>query len=96
VTQGEIVITGFIAFLSAGLGTLFWTRMNRLEERFSTVASAAELGELRREVREDIGGLRSELGELRREVREEIGSLRSDVTQVALAVGAHRPRASEG
>ncbi|MBA2311186.1 MAG: hypothetical protein H0V97_00075 [Actinobacteria bacterium] len=65
-TQGEIVIMGFIAFLSAGLGTLFWTRMHRLEERFSTVASAAEFGELRREVREDIGVLRSEFGELRR------------------------------
>ena len=43
---------------------------------------------LRREVREDIAGIRREIGDL----RHEVAGLRSDLTQVALAVGA-RPRA---
>ncbi|MGH2730203.1 MAG: hypothetical protein ACRDJI_06280 [Actinomycetota bacterium] len=78
-TSGEIVITLFIAFVSTGLGTVFWRRLTDVRGEIS------ELRQDMREVRGEIAGVRSE-----------IGSVRSDLTQVALAVGARRPRASEG
>jgi hypothetical protein len=31
VTTGEIVITAFVSFVSAGFGTVLWARLNRIE-----------------------------------------------------------------
>ncbi|MGH2729655.1 MAG: hypothetical protein ACRDJI_03510 [Actinomycetota bacterium] len=77
-TSGEIVITVFIGFVSAGLGALFWARLNRLEGRIDSLSD-----KVAQMVTRD-------------EFREEMARLRSDLTQVALAVGASRPQASEG
>jgi len=49
------------------------TRLGRLEQ---------EVGELRRELREEIGELRGEIGELRRELRGEIGELRREIGEL--------------
>ncbi len=131
-TPGDLIITAYITLLSAGLGTLFWTRLNRLEDQLSDKASvhdlrrlradgaefraevaqdfgqlraevAEDLGQLRADVAEDLGQLRAEVAQFRAEAREdsaelrrELAGLRSDLTQVALAVGAGRPTASEG
>jgi hypothetical protein len=89
-TSGEIVLMAFVAFVSAGMGTLFWRQVEGLR---------VELVALRDELRGGMTGLRTELRgeitELRREMRAEFASLRSDLTQVALAVGVGRPRASD-
>jgi hypothetical protein len=36
-TLGEMVIAAFLAFASIGLGTLFWSRLNRIEDRLERV-----------------------------------------------------------
>lgn len=105
-TSGEIVISLFIAFVSAGLGSLFWTRLNRLESRLDGVmAQMATQGDMNR-LEDGIDHMdgrfaqmvtrdefREEMARLRGEVRAEIAGLRSDLTQVALAVGARGPQA---
>lgn len=105
VTTGEIVITAYITLLTAGLGSLFWRQLEGLRHEMAELRREVygEITGLRRDVDGEITGLRSEIAELRRElhdeiagVRSEIAGLRSDLTQVALAVGARRPRASEG
>ena len=89
----SIAVVAFLTFVSAGLSTLLWSRLNRMEETLrgmaTSMATKEELNALRAE-------LRAEIGELRADVRRDIASLRSDITQVALAVGASKPQASEG
>ncbi|MFN2488671.1 MAG: hypothetical protein ABR529_02800 [Actinomycetota bacterium] len=110
-SAGEIVITAFIGFVSAGLGSLIWSRLGRLEDEMSKLgrelrveirgcASKEDLEIVRVEIRgcaskEDLETFRSETRSETRGVRSDIAALRSDLTQVAPAVGAH-PRASEG
>ncbi len=89
----SVVLMAFVAFVGGGLGTLFWSRLNRMEETLRnmsmSMATKDELNSLRTE-------LRAEVGEFRAEVRGDVAALRSDLTQVALAVGASRPQATEG
>ena len=48
------------------------------------------------EFRAEVGGGFAEVGARFAEVRREIVGVCSDLTYVALAVGAHRPQATEG
>jgi len=85
VTSGEIVITAFIGFVSTGLAALVWARLDRIEARIDRIEERFD------PLSEKIGHMVT-----RDEFREEMAHLRSDLTQVALAVGASRPQASEG
>ena len=81
----SIVVTAFITLMGGGLGTLFWSRLNRIEASMAT--------------RHDIMQLHEELGQVRSEMaamRSEMAVMRSDLTHVALAVGARPPKASQG
>jgi hypothetical protein len=72
-TLGEVVIAAFLAFASTGLGTLFWSRLNRIEDRLERVeealagkAEASALESLRDELatkvdKADLESLREEL-----------------------------------
>jgi len=102
-----LVLTTFITLMGGALGALFWSRLNRIEANMVTHAEfgafrdevRAELGAFRAEIRGESSGLRGEFGVLRDEfaqVRGELAAMRSDLTYVALAVGAHKPEASEG
>jgi uncharacterized protein YicC (UPF0701 family) len=107
---GEVVIPAFLAFASTGLGTLFWSRLNRIEDRLERVeealagkAEASALESLRDELatkadKADLESLREELADKAdvAGIRGELANLRSDLTQIALAVGSRQPRASEG
>ena len=46
---------------------------------FSRVPTRKDLSDLRTELRNEIGGLRSEIGDVRNELRNEIGGLRSEI-----------------
>jgi hypothetical protein len=63
-----------------------WTRLNRIEGPLDVLVADS--------VRRD--EFVSAVAELRAELRGEMASVRSDLTQIALAVGARTPRASEG
>jgi uncharacterized protein YicC (UPF0701 family) len=112
-TLGEVVIAAFLALASTGLGTLLWSRLNRIEDRLERVeealagkAEASALESLRDELatkadKADLESLREELATKADKadvagIRGELANLRSDLTQIALAVGARQPRASEG
>jgi hypothetical protein len=111
-TTGEIIITAYITVLTAGLGSLFWRQLAEIRAEIGALRIEVpegdgelrqEIAALRIEMREGDGELRQEIAALRIEMREgdgelraEIAGLRSDLTQVALAVGARRPHASEG
>jgi hypothetical protein len=74
-TLGEVVIAAFLAFASTGLGTLFWSRLNRIEDRLERVeealagkAEASALESLRDELatkadKADLESLREELAD---------------------------------
>ena len=49
---------------------------------FSRVPTRKDLSDLRNELRNEIGGLRSEIGDVRNELRNEIGELRSEIGDV--------------
>jgi ribosomal protein L29 len=80
-TPGDLVNTVFLAFVAAGLGALFWTRLNRLEEKIDTRASVADLNALRTELKGDINTLRTEVRVEFAEVRREIAALRTEVRE---------------
>ena len=101
-------MTGFEAFLAIYMGLLaplliglMSARFRRLEVEISSLRAeiSALRTEFRHELRQEIAGLRTELraeiAALRAEVRAEMAAVRADLTQIALAVGARRPRASE-
>jgi hypothetical protein len=72
-TLGEVVIAAFLALASTGLGTLLWSRLNRIEDRLERVeealagkAEASDLESLRDELatkadKADLESLREEL-----------------------------------
>lgn len=82
--EAEVILGIYLTFFGGGISALFWTRMNRLEDRLERV-------EQQMATREDSAEIRSEMGIM----RSEMATMRSDLTHVALAVGA-KPRASEG
>ena len=86
---GEIVNTAFIAFISAGVGALLWTRLGRLEDQLVTKASVADLNSFRSESRAELNSFRAEvraalaatasaadLNSFRAEVRAELAEVR--------------------
>jgi len=75
-----VVITVFISLMGGGLGTLFWSRLNKIEGIMGTMAT-----------RHDIEQLHEEIVHL----RSEQAVMRSDLTHVALAVGARPGHASQ-
>ena len=111
VEPDTIAIMVFTGLMTSGLGALVWARLNHIESRLDLLAAQSvrreELAEFRAEFRTELAELmaevRTELAELRAEVRTEFASMRSemavvrsDLTHIALAVGARKPRASEG
>ena len=78
-TQGEIIIMAFQALLITGLGTMFWRRLERLEDRFVHVDARF-----------------AQMDARFAQMDARFDQLRSDLTQIALAVGANHPRATEG
>lgn len=79
----------FTAFVGSGISALMWHRLNQIETRLEGTARREDVELLRQEIHAEIGSLRQEL-------HEETRAVRSDLTQVALAVGARRPQASQG
>ena len=62
-----------------------WNEMKALNGRVTTTNSRldelkSEVGDLRAELRSDVGGLRAEVGGLRAELRSEVGGLRAEMT----------------
>lgn len=91
---GDLVVLAFMTFWSGAISALVWGtyrrldhRMDRFDERLDNQISG---------VRAEIGTLRAEIGTQIGSLRGEMTGLRADLTQVALAVGARRPRATEG
>lgn len=101
-----LFITTFVTLMAGGMGSLFWTRLNRIEARLdamtatistlsSTMATRAELAELRSDVSAELAELRSDVSTMLAELRSDVAAMRSDLTHVALAVGLQKPKASE-
>lgn len=80
-----IIITSFITVLAGGLGTLVWGRLNRMEENMVTRHDFDQIRNGMTQIRDELAGF-----------QQEFAVMRSDLTHVALAVGADRPKASEG
>ena len=76
-----IFTTAFVTVINGALGTLFWSRLNRIEGNMADMAT-----------RQDVDRLFEEMAVM----RHEQAVMRSDLTHVALAVGARRSKASEG
>ncbi len=57
---------------------------------FSRVPTRKDLSDLRTELRNEIGGLRSEIGDVRNELRSEIGGLRNEIGDVRNEIGGLR------
>ncbi|MDQ3963429.1 MAG: hypothetical protein M3277_05895 [Actinomycetota bacterium] len=104
-TQGEIIIMTFQALLITGLGTMFWRRMDRLEDRMD-----AGFARVDAQFDQIVGTMDSRFAQTNNtmdsrfaqvddrfaQMDSRFDQLRSDMTQIALAVGANRPRATEG
>lgn len=97
--EAELILGIYLTFFGGAMSALFWTRMNRLEERMDGIearmATKEDLAALRDEMHGRLEEQRGEMGGGFAGLRAEMAIMRSDLTHVALAVGA-RPRASEG
>jgi elongation factor P--beta-lysine ligase len=106
----DILLGLLTALVSASWGTT-QVRLARIGRELARKADRTELMALRDEMHRGFTEIRAEMqrgfaemraemrGEstgLREEFRSEIATVRSDLTQIALAVGAGRPRAEEG
>ncbi len=75
-----LLIPALLTLMGGALGTLFWGRLNRLEKMLDYVMSNMA-------TKDDIANMAT---------KDDIAAIRSDLIKVALAVGAERPKASEG
>jgi uncharacterized membrane protein len=76
VTTGEIVITAFVGFVSAGFGTVLWARLNRIEKRLDSTATKDDVNALRQET----NALRHQVWQELRDMRSAVAGVRSDLT----------------
>ncbi len=74
------------------------SRLSSIEQELATKPNREEFESLRAEVRVELATKpsRDDFDSFRAEIRADITALRTDITQIALAVGAGRPQASEG
>ena len=89
----DIVLSFLLAVVTASSG-LIQIRLSRIERELATKPSRAEFETLRAEVATKPS--RDEFDGFNAEIRSELRAMRTDLTQIALAVGASRPQASEG
>ena len=100
----EVLLPLLVAMVTASWGTT-QARLIRIEREqtamraeLATKPSRDEFDSFRVEVRAELATKpgREEFDSFRAEMRADMTALRTDMTQIALAVGAGRPQASEG
>lgn len=84
----DLVLSFLLAVVTASSG-LIQIRLSRIERELAMKPSRQEFDSFRTEMRGDLDSFRTE-------VRTDMTAQRTDITQIALAVGAGRPQASEG
>lgn len=93
------MVTASWASINARLGR-HEGRLISIEGELATKPSREEFEAFRAEMRADFdsfrGEMRADFDSFRSEIRTDMTAQRSDITQIALAVGANRPQASEG